>query len=152
MIASVSFERSTWAPLPAKFEAGTPHLAGAVGLAAAIEYIEALGIDAIRTHDDALLAGASARLSDMPGVEVVGTARERTGVLSFTIDGVHPHDVATVLDEQGVCIRAGHHCAQQLMRRLGLPATARASFACYNTPDDVDALVHGVRRVRELFG
>lgn len=151
MIASVSFERSSWAPLPAKFEAGTPHIAGAVGLAAAIDYIETIGRDGISAHEHTLLAYASAQLQDVPGVRLVGTAREKVSVLSFIMDGVHPHDIGTILDADGICIRAGHHCAQPLMQRLGVPATARASFALYNTPEDADALVGGLRRVHEIF-
>lgn len=152
MIASVTFEKSTWAPLPARLEAGTPHIAGAVGLGAAVDYIEALGRDAIAAHEHALLASATARLEELPGVTVVGKAREKASVLSFTMDGIHPHDIGTVLDSVGVCVRAGHHCAQPLMQRLGVLATARASFAAYNTPADVDALAAGLMRVREVFG
>ena len=152
MIASVTFEKSTWAPLPAKLEAGTPHIAGAVGLGAAVDYIEALGRDAIAAHEHGLLAYATRRIEALPGVTVVGKAREKASVLSFTMDGIHPHDIGTVLDSVGVCVRAGHHCAQPLMQRLGVLATARASFAAYNTPGDVDALAEGLVRAREVFG
>ena len=152
MIASVTFEKSTWAPLPARLEAGTPHIAGAVGLGAAVDYIESLGREAIAEHEQGLLAYATARLDELPGVTVVGRAREKASVLSFTMDGIHPHDIGTVLDSLGVCIRAGHHCAQPLMQCLGVVATARASFAAYNTAADVDALADGLVRARELFG
>ncbi|HEX6643674.1 MAG TPA: cysteine desulfurase [Gemmatimonadales bacterium] len=151
MIASVTFERSTWAPLPARLEAGTPHIAGAVGLGAAAEYVERLGREAIAAHEHELLAYATERLSAIRGVRIVGTAPRKASVLSFVMDAVHPHDVGTVLDTQGICIRAGHHCAQPLMARLGVVATARASFAAYNTRAEVDALADGVERARELF-
>ena len=151
MIATVTFEQSTWAPLPARLEAGTPHIAGAVGLGAAVEYIERLDRRAIAAHEHDLLTYATARIAEIPGVTVVGQAREKASVLSFTMDGIHPHDIGTVLDSTGVCVRAGHHCAQPLMQRLGLLATARASFAAYNTRSDVDALADGLERVREVF-
>jgi cysteine desulfurase/selenocysteine lyase len=151
MIATVTFEKSTWAPLPARLEAGTPHIAGAVGLGAAVEYIERLGRSAIAAHEHDLLTYATARIAALPGVTIVGRAREKASVLSFTMDGIHPHDIGTVLDSTGVCVRAGHHCAQPLMQRLGLLATARASFAAYNTRRDVDALAEGLERVREVF-
>jgi cysteine desulfurase/selenocysteine lyase len=151
MIASVSFERSTWAPLPAKFEAGTPHVAGAIGLAAAIDYVSGIGFDAIAAYEHFLLEYAAAQVGAIPGVRLVGTARDKAAVLSFVMDGAHPHDVATVLDERGICIRAGHHCAQPLLRRLGVPATARASFAFYNTAAEVDALARALWQVREVF-
>ncbi len=152
MIASVTFEKSTWAPLPARLEAGTPHIAGAVGLGAAVDYIDGLGREAIAAHESALLAYATTRLDELPGVTIVGRAREKASVLSFTMEGIHPHDIGTVLDSMGICIRAGHHCAQPLMQRLGLVATARASFGAYNTAGDVDALADGLARARELFG
>jgi cysteine desulfurase/selenocysteine lyase len=151
MIATVTFEKSTWAPLPARLEAGTPHIAGAVGLGAAVDYIEGLGRAAIAAHEHELLAYATARLAGMPGVTIVGEAGEKASVLSFTMAGIHPHDIGTVLDSVGVCVRAGHHCAQPLMQQFGLVATARASFAAYNTRSDVDALADGLHRVRELF-
>jgi len=151
MIASVTFEQSTWAPLPAKFEAGTPHIAGAVGLGAAVAYIESLGREAIAAHEHAVLEYATARVAGIPGLRVVGTAAEKASVLSFVIEDIHPHDIGTILDASGICIRAGHHCAQPLMRRLGLGATARASFAAYNTMADADALVEGLRQVRKVF-
>ena len=152
MIASVSFEGSTWAPVPQKFEAGTPHMAGIVGLGAAIDYLESAGLDAIADHEHELLAYATERVAEVPGVRIYGTAADKAAVLSFTMDGVHPHDVGTVLDTEGVAVRAGHHCAQPVMRRFGVPATARASFAFYNTRDDVDAFIAALGRVREIFG
>ena len=152
MIESVSFDGSTWAPLPAKFEAGTPHIAGAVGLGAAVEYVESVGLGAIGAHEHALLAYATEQVGALRGVRLVGTAPDKAAVLSFVMDGIHPHDIGTILDAEGICIRAGQHCAQPLMQRLGVPATARASFAFYNTLDEVDALVAGLGRVREVFG
>ena len=152
MIETVSFDGSTWAPVPAKFEAGTPHIAGAIGLGAAVEYLEGVGLDAIGAHEHALLAHATARIGSLPGIRLVGTAPEKAAVLSFVMDGVHPHDIGTILDAENICIRAGQHCAQPLMQRLGVPATARASFALYNTLDEVDALAAGLARVREVFG
>ena len=152
MIASVSFDGSTWAPSPQKFEAGTPHMAGVAGLGAAIEYLEAAGLDAIAAHEHALLAHATERVAEVPGLRVIGTAAQKAAVLSFTMEGVHPHDIGTVLDAEGVAIRAGHHCAQPLMRRFGVPATARASFAFYNTPDEIDVFVAALGRVTEIFG
>jgi cysteine desulfurase/selenocysteine lyase len=152
MIRSVTFEETTYAAPPRRFEAGTPNVAGAVGLAAALEYVNALGREALAAHEAELLAYAAERVGAVPGVRRVGTARERAGVLSFVLQGVHPHDVATVLDREGVAIRAGHHCTQPLMCRLGIPATARASFACYNTLSEIDALAEGLDAVRRLFG
>jgi cysteine desulfurase/selenocysteine lyase len=151
MIESVSFEKTTFAPIPARFEAGTPNIAGAVGLAAAIEYVEAIGLERIALHEQALLAYANDAIAELPAVRVIGTAPGKAGVLSFAIDGVHPHDVATVLDREGVAVRAGHHCAQPLMERFGVPATVRASFGLYNTRADVDAFVAGLRKVIEVF-
>jgi cysteine desulfurase/selenocysteine lyase len=152
MISSVTFERSTWAPLPSKFEAGTPHIAGAVGLGAALEYLGSIGLNAIAAHEDELLRYATERVAAFPGARIVGTAREKASILSFALDGIHPHDVGTVLDHEGVAIRAGHHCAQPVMQRFGVAATIRASFALYNTTDEVDALVRALGRVREVFG
>jgi cysteine desulfurase/selenocysteine lyase len=151
MIRTVSFEGSTWAALPHKLEAGTPHIEGAVGLAAAADYLEALGLEAVAAHERALVERAEAALRAIPDVRVVGAPRQRAGVVSFLVGDVHPHDVGTVLDRHGVAVRAGHHCAQPLMARLGLPATARASFALYNTEADVEALARGVNAVREVF-
>jgi cysteine desulfurase/selenocysteine lyase len=152
MIASVTFEESTWAALPSKFEAGTPHIAGVVGLGAALDYLDGLGLDRIAAHEHAVLAYATEQLGALDGVRLVGTAPEKATVLSFVLQGVHPHDIGTILDDEGIAIRAGHHCCQPVMRRFGLPATARASFALYNTRDEVDALVRGLVRVREVFG
>jgi cysteine desulfurase/selenocysteine lyase len=153
MIEFVGDERTTWNVLPHKFEAGTPNVADAVGLAAACDYLAAIGMERVREHERELTALATERLSMVSDVRVYGPpAADRSGVVSFTVDGIHPHDLATILDEDGVCIRAGHHCAQPLMRRLDVPATARASFYVYNTEADVDALVAGVQRAREIFG
>jgi cysteine desulfurase/selenocysteine lyase len=152
MISSVSFAGSTWAPVPAKFEAGTPHVAGVIGLGAAIDYVEGVGAAAIAAHERDLLDYATARVGAVPGVRLVGTAAERASILSFAVGGVHAHDVGTVLDAEGIAIRAGHHCAQPVMERFGLPATARASFALYNTREEVDLLVRGLERVGEVFG
>ena len=152
MISSVTFERTLYAAPPQRFEAGTPHIAGAIGLAAAIGYLGAIGFDAIASHERELIEYATHALTRVPGVRLIGTAAEKAGVLSFVLDGVHPHDIGTMLDREGVAIRAGHHCCQPLMDRLGLPATARASLALYNTREDIDALVAALRTVRELFG
>jgi cysteine desulfurase/selenocysteine lyase len=151
MIRTVSFESSTWNELPYKFEAGTPNISGAIGLAAAMDFLETLGIDKAAAHEHQLLNAATAALMRIPGVHVHGTAEDKAAVLSFTLQGVHPHDVGTILDHEGVAIRAGHHCALPLMELLGLPATARASFACYNTLAEVAQLEAGVRRAVEVF-
>jgi cysteine desulfurase/selenocysteine lyase len=151
MIRTVSFESSTWNELPYKFEAGTPNISGAIGLAAAMDFLEELGIDKAAAHEHQLLSAATAALMRIPGVHVHGTAEDKAAVLSFTLQGVHPHDVGTILDHEGVAIRAGHHCAMPLMELLGLPATARASFACYNTLAEVAQLEAGVRRAVEVF-
>ncbi len=152
MIASVTLEGSTWAELPAKFEAGTPDIAGVVGLGAAVDYLSALDRGALAAHEAELLAVATDRIGAVPDVRLIGTAPRKASVVSFVMDGVHPHDVATVLDADGICVRAGHHCAQPLMRRLGVPATVRASFALYSTLDEVDALVASLARVRTVMG
>jgi cysteine desulfurase/selenocysteine lyase len=153
MIEFVGDDRTTWNVLPHKFEAGTPNVADAVGLAAACDYLDTLGMDAIRAHERSLTALATDRLAAIPDVRVYGPPpTDRSGVVSFTVGDIHPHDLATILDEAGVCVRAGHHCAQPLMRRLNVPATARASFYVYNTEADVDALVAGIQRAREVFG
>ena len=152
MIEFVHDQTTTWAPLPHKFEAGTPNSAGAVGLAAAVEYLDAIGMDTIRAHEQQLVALAQDRLEELGNVTVYGPVpSERSGVLSFNVADVHPHDLATILDSTGVCIRAGHHCAQPLMRRLGVSATARASFYVYNDESDVDALVAGVQQASDIF-
>jgi len=152
MIAAVGLERSTYAEPPARFEAGTPPIAEVIGLGAALEYVEGVGLEAIGRWEHELLAHAVQEVGRLPGVRIVGSPAQRASVVSFVVDGVHPHDVSAVLDDEGVAVRAGHHCAQPLMERLGVPATARASFAFYNLPSDVDALVRGLRRVREVFG
>jgi cysteine desulfurase/selenocysteine lyase len=151
MISSVSFEKTTWNKIPHKFEAGTPDIAGAVGLGAAIDYVSTLGLERIARHEDELLAHGTALLEEIPEVRIVGTARRKAGVLSFVVEGVHPHDVGTILDQEGIAIRAGHHCAQPLMDRLGLPATARASLGLYNRSEDLERLAAGLRKVVELF-
>ena len=151
MIASVTFERSTWNELPHRFEAGTPHIAGAIGLGAAVDFIEGVGFDVIVAHERCLLAYATEALSAVPGLRLVGTAADKASILSFVIEGVHPHDIGTIVDAEGVAIRTGHHCTQPVMDRLGLPATARASLAMYNTTGEVDQLVAALARVRELF-
>jgi cysteine desulfurase/selenocysteine lyase len=152
MIRSVSFEGSTWAPPPARFEAGTPDIAGVIGLGAAVDYLCGLDRAAAAAWEQELLARATAALEEVPGLRIIGTAREKVAVISFVLEGAHPHDVATILDHEGVAVRAGHHCAQPVMERFGVPATARASFAFYNTPEEVDALAAALWRVKELFG
>lgn len=151
MIASVSFEKSTWNTLPYKFEAGTPHIEGAVGLGAATRFIRRVGFDWIAAHEADLLAYATAAIAAVPGVRLVGTAPVKASIVSFVMDGVHPHDIGTVVDRMGVAIRTGHHCAQPVMARFGVPATARASLAMYNTREDIDQLVDALHEVRRVF-
>ncbi len=151
MIDRVSFERTTYAPPPGRFEAGTPHIIGAIGLHAAIDYVESVGLAAIHAHEAALVAQTRAALSQINSVRLFGPA-ESAGIVSFAIEGVHPHDIGTILDEEGVAVRAGHHCAQPLMASLGIDATARASFGIYNDASDVEALVRGIERVTRIFG
>jgi cysteine desulfurase/selenocysteine lyase len=151
MIASVSFESTVYNEVPYKFEAGTPDLAGAVGLGAAIDFLDGLGHEALAAHEHDVLAYGIEALSEIPGLQLIGTARDKASVISFLVDGVHPHDIGTILDRQGIAVRAGHHCAQPLMSRLGVAATARASLGCYNTRQDIDALVAGLETVRETF-
>ena len=151
MIRSVTFEKTTYADLPAKFEAGTPHIAGAVGLGAAVDYITEVGFDKISNHEAQLLEYGTAVLSEIPGLQLIGTARNKASILSFVLKGVHPHDIGTIVDMEGVSIRTGHHCTQPLMDRFGIPATARASIAMYNTRQEIDQLVHALHRVREVF-
>ncbi|MEK6610480.1 MAG: cysteine desulfurase, partial [Gemmatimonadota bacterium] len=151
MIRSVTFEKTTYAPLPAKFEAGTPHIAGAVGLGAAIDYLAALDWQQLAAHEADLLAYATGSLAQVTGLRLIGTAPHKASVVSFVMDGVHAHDVGTIVDQEGVAIRTGHHCTQPVMDFFGVPATARASFAFYNDRDDVDRLVEAVKKVRELF-
>ena len=152
MIQSVSFEKTTYNVLPYKFEAGTPNIAAGIGLGAAIDYVGRIGLDAAAAHENELLTYATDALAAISGVRLIGTAKEKAGVLSFVMDDAHPHDVGTVLDQEGVAIRTGHHCAQPVMERLGVPATCRVSFAFYNTEQEVDALVRGIRKVKEIFG
>jgi cysteine desulfurase / selenocysteine lyase len=152
MILSVSIEASTYNELPAKFEAGTPNISGAIGLGAALEYVESLGREAIAEHEHGLLELTNESLMALPGVRLIGTAPGKAAVVSFTMQGIHPHDIGTILDSEGIAIRTGHHCAMPLMQFYGLPATARASFGCYSNAQDVERLVQGVRKVRELFG
>jgi len=152
MILSVTFEKTTYNAIPYKFEAGTPPIAAAIGLGATVDYLENVGLDGIAAHEHELLTYATAALIQLKGVRIVGTARNKAGVLSFTLQGVHPHDVGTILNEDGVAVRTGHHCAQPVMQRFGVPATVRASFYLYNTFAEVDALVAGIRRVQKIFG
>jgi cysteine desulfurase/selenocysteine lyase len=151
MIASVTFEKSTWNELPFKFEAGTPNIAGTIALGAALEWVEARSRPAMAAHEAALLRYGTDVLTSIPGLRLVGTAVEKASVLSFVLDGVHPHDVGTVLDYEGIAVRTGHHCAQPVMDRFGIPATTRASLACFNTREEIDALARGVHRVLEVF-
>ena len=151
MISSVTFEKTIYNKLPFKFEAGTPHVAGAIGLAAALDYVNSLGIANFGAYEHGVLAYATQVVGSVPGVRLFGTAKDKTGVLSFTMEGIHPHDIGTILDQEGIAVRTGHHCAQPIMQRFGIPATARASFALYNTKEEVDALVAGIQKVREVF-
>ena len=151
MISSVTFEKTTYNKLPYKFEAGTPDVAGAIGLGAAIDYVNHLGRENVAAHEHELLAYATETLTAIPGLRLIGTAREKTGALSFVLEDIHPHDIGTILDQQGIAIRTGHHCAQPVMERFGIPATARASFAVYNTKEEIDALAAGIQKVREVF-
>ena len=151
MISSVTFEKTIYNKLPYKFEAGTPHVAGAIGLGAAIEYVNGLGMDNIAAYEHELLAYATETVSAVPGIRLIGTAKEKAGVLSFLLDSIHAHDIGTILDQEGIAIRTGHHCAQPVMQRFGIAATARPSFALYNTREEVDALVDGIQKVREVF-
>jgi len=151
MIKSVTFEKTIFNDLPYKFEAGTPNIAGTIGLGAAIDYLSDLDMEAVESYEHELIAYASDKVGKIDGVRLIGTAREKSGVVSFLIDSVHPHDIGTILNEEGIAIRTGHHCAQPVMDRFGIPATARASFAFYNTKEEADALVRGIDRVREVF-
>jgi cysteine desulfurase / selenocysteine lyase len=152
MISKVSFEETTYNELPHKFEAGTPHISGAIGLGAAIEYIEKIGLENIARHENELLLYATKAVSDLAGLKIIGTAKEKISVLSFHFENVHPHDVGTFLDFEGVAIRTGHHCTQPLMKRFNIPATSRASFGMYNTKEEVDILVAGLKKILEVFG
>lgn len=152
MIEAVSFERTTYAPIPGRFEAGTPHIAGAIGLAAAVRYLEGIDLPSAQLHETGLLSQAVAGLKEIPGLRLIGAGPgPRASVVSFVLDGIHPHDAGTILDQEGVAVRGGHHCAQPLMRRYGVAGTIRASFSLYNTPAEVDALLRGLHRVREVF-
>jgi cysteine desulfurase / selenocysteine lyase len=151
MIASVTFEKTTYNVLPAKFEAGTPHIEGAIVLGVAADYLESIGLENIARYEHDLLNYATEVIGAIPGVKLIGTAREKASVLSFTLKDIHPHDIGTILDQEGIAIRAGHHCAQPVMKRFGIPATARASFAFYNTREEVDALAEGIQKAIEIF-
>ncbi|GAB4120692.1 MAG: cysteine desulfurase [Rhodothalassiaceae bacterium] len=152
MISVVSFSGTSWNDLPYKFEAGTPNIAGGIGLKAAIDYVEAIGFDVIESHESSLLAYATELLEPMNDVRIIGTAPEKGAILSFLIEGCHPHDIGTILDREGIAVRAGHHCAQPAMARFGIPGTARASFAIHNGRDDVEALARGIEKVKSIFG
>jgi cysteine desulfurase / selenocysteine lyase len=151
MILTVSFEKTTYNELPWKFEAGTPNISGAIGLGAAMDYLESLGLEAIAAHEQRLLEHATRELERIPGIEIIGTAPQKAAVLSFTLQGVHPHDLGTILDAEGVAVRTGHHCAMPVMTFFDIPATARASFGCYNTEAEVASLVTALRKAREVF-
>jgi cysteine desulfurase/selenocysteine lyase len=152
MIASVTFEKCTWNVIPNKFEAGTPHIAGAIGLGVAVEYVSRIGMDRIQAYEQELLAYGTAALSQVDGLRIIGTAPRKASILSFVMENIHPHDLGTVVDREGVAIRTGQHCAQPVMDRLGIPATARASLAMYNTREDIDALVAALHKARKVFG
>ena len=152
MILSVGLQESTYQTSPHRFEAGTPDIAGAAGLGAAIDYVEGIGLDAIAAHEAKLLEYATNALTEVPGLRLIGTAPHKASVLSFVLDGAHPHDIGTILDQEGIAVRTGHHCAQPVMERFGVPATARASLALYNDASDVDALVRGLHTVKEILG
>jgi len=152
MIDTVSFEQSTWADLPYKFEAGTPHISGAIALGAAVDYLTGLGWAALGAHEDALLDYATARIGALNNVRLIGTAPEKTAIVSFVIDGIHPHDIGTIMDREGVAVRTGHHCAQPIMDRFDVAATVRLSIGLYNTTDEIDAAVASLGRVQEIFG
>jgi cysteine desulfurase/selenocysteine lyase len=152
MILSVTFEKTTYNELPYKFEAGTPNIAGVIGFGAAIDYVTAIGLDRIAAYEHELLGYATKRLLEIPGLRIIGTAREKAAVVSFVLADAHPHDIGTILDYEGVAVRTGHHCAQPVMDRYGVPATARASLAFYNTTDEIDVLVKGLHKVREVLG
>ena len=152
MIKSVTFEKTIFNDIPHKYEAGTPHIAGAIGLAAAIDYLNVFDWNAVQQYEHTLLCSVHERLETIQGLRIIGTAKEKTGVVSFVLEGIHPHDIGTILDQEGIAIRTGHHCAQPVMQRYGVPATARASLAFYNTEEEVDALVRGIQKVKEVFG
>jgi cysteine desulfurase/selenocysteine lyase len=151
MILSVTFEKTIYNHIPNKFEAGTPNIAGAIGWGAALDYLTQVGMENISSYEHALLAYAIEAIGQIPGVRLIGTAREKTGVLSFVVEGIHPHDVGTILDQEGIAVRTGHHCAQPVMARFGVPATVRASLAFYNTKQEINALAAGLERVKAMF-
>ncbi len=151
MIASVAFEKTTYNKPPYRFEAGTPDIAGVIGLGAALDYVTDIGLENISAYEDEVLAYGTKALTSIPGVRLIGTAKEKAGVLSFTIENIHPHDIGTILDQEGIAIRTGHHCAQPVMQRFGIPATARASLALYNTKEEIDALARAVEKTKEIF-
>ncbi|MDR3671525.1 MAG: cysteine desulfurase, partial [Holophaga sp.] len=151
MILSVTWEKTTFCPPPAKFEAGTPAIAPAIGLGAAIDYLQALGLDRIAAHEHALLTYATERCGAIPGLRIIGQAKNKAAVFSFVLDDIHPHDIGTILDHEGIVVRAGHHCAQPVMTRFGIPATTRASFSYFTTREEIDALVSGILKVQEIF-
>ena len=152
MISKVTFEETTYNELPHKFEAGTPNIAGAIGLGEAIDYVLKVGIENVSLHEMNLLEYATEAVSNIPGLKIIGTAKEKVGVLSFVLDNVHPHDIGTFLDFEGVAIRTGHHCTQPVMDRYKIPATSRASFAMYNNKEDIDVLVNGLKKIIRVFG
>jgi cysteine desulfurase/selenocysteine lyase len=151
MILSVTFEKTTYNTIPHKFEAGTPPIAAAIGLGAAVDYLSEIGMDVIAAHELTLLNYATEQMNRMPGVRIIGTAHNKAAVISFEVDGVHPHDIGTLLNQEGVAVRTGHHCAQPVMQRFNVPATTRASFAFYNSVQEIDALVAGIRNVQKVF-
>lgn len=151
MISSVTFEKTTYNTLPYKFEAGTPNIAGSIGLGAALDYVESIGLENISAHEQGLLQYTTEQLQAIPGIRIIGTAKHKAGAISFVMDGVHPHDIGTIMDQEGIALRTGHHCTQPLMDRFGVPATARAALALYNTYDEIDALVRGIHMVKEMF-
>ena len=151
MILSVTFDKTKYNHLPYKFEAGTPHIEGVIGLGAGLDYVTSIGLDTIAAHENDVLQHGTKVLTAVPGLRMIGTAPEKAGVLSFDLEGVHPHDIGTILDQEGIAIRTGHHCAQPVMDRFNVPATARASLAMYNTKEELDALADGLRKVAEVF-
>lgn len=151
MIRSVSFQRTTYNDIPYKFEAGTPHIAGAIGLAAALDYVEGVGLERIAAWEHELLEYGTELLQNIPGLRLIGTARQKSSVLSFVLESAHPHDIGTIIDSQGVAIRTGHHCAEPVMHRFGVPATARASVAFYNTRQELEVLASAIHNVNQLF-
>jgi cysteine desulfurase/selenocysteine lyase len=152
MIKSVTFEKTIFNDIPHKYEAGTPHIAGAIGLAAAIDYMNLLDWNVVQQYEQMLLRYAQDKLAAIQGLRIIGQAREKAGVVSFILEGIHPHDIGTILDQEGIAIRSGHHCAQPVMQKYGIPATARASFAFYNTVEEIESLVRGIQKVKEVFG